>query len=442
MFRYILVIKDMKPIKVEIEQLGAIRDSEFMITPVMFFLGESGLGKSYLAILSHYFFDVLVNRERLSRFFEERPNSKFSELRQNHFSKRDRGIALSFSTKEFSDWLTNDLIAYMKHMLNHDSLSPSLTITLPFTSDDFEITYTSEIEGLKDKEEIVYILELGDLSYRVSGMDVIGNESPFSILMRHFLMDQIFGNYMALEDCVVLPPSRGAYFTEELRGKSGLFQKFIWKMAKLRLTPEFPSEQPKDLVELFERIIRGKIIPKEDGYYYLNHGEELPLSAAASSVRELSPLSLIINRLDVAKTALLFEEPEAHLHPAMQRTMADLLALLISEGMYMQITTHSDHLIRRFNELIDLGILNKRLNSEKEYKTFLRENKIEEVCFIDQSHHKNISVYLLERRKDGTSRISRKELTNGISLGSFTETVKESLRTGTILQEKLDESDE
>ena len=37
----------MKCIKVRIDQLGRIRDSEILVSPLMVFSGESGLGKSY-----------------------------------------------------------------------------------------------------------------------------------------------------------------------------------------------------------------------------------------------------------------------------------------------------------------------------------------------------------------------------------------------------------
>ncbi len=37
----------MKAIKIHINRLGIIKDSDITITPMMIFSGESGLGKSY-----------------------------------------------------------------------------------------------------------------------------------------------------------------------------------------------------------------------------------------------------------------------------------------------------------------------------------------------------------------------------------------------------------
>ena len=59
----------MEPINIHINNLGAIANSDITITPVMIFSGESGLGKSYAAILCHYIFDFLLSPVRLNRFF-------------------------------------------------------------------------------------------------------------------------------------------------------------------------------------------------------------------------------------------------------------------------------------------------------------------------------------------------------------------------------------
>jgi predicted ATPase len=50
----------MKTIKIHINRLGAVRNSVVELKPLMIFSGESGLGKSYVAILVHYFYKVLA----------------------------------------------------------------------------------------------------------------------------------------------------------------------------------------------------------------------------------------------------------------------------------------------------------------------------------------------------------------------------------------------
>ena len=442
----------MNKITIQIRQLGAIKDSSITLSPVMFFSGESGLGKSYLAILCHYFFDVLIDQNRLENFFSE---EREYITPPSMFSKKDSGIVMAFSRKTLEDWLSKDLAAYIRYILGHRDAPVDVSISLPPTKDQeslfsseeediFAFSYSTDISGLEEKEELTYTLSLGHLRYNRAKEDsfsALGEENPLSVLLRHYLMSIIFGDFQALEDSVILPPSRGAYFTEELKAKTGLFERFIRKINVLRRTPEFEQATDEEVKHLFQEIIHGRIIVKDDGYYHLSDdGVELPISAAASSIREISPLSLIINRLEINKTALLFEEPEAHLHPTLQRKMADLLMLLAERGMYMQITTHSDHLLRRINELMMLAEL-KNQKEDEEYEEFLKENQLSTPP-IGKGGFSRIASFYLRRRQDGSSEIREQNISEGIPLQSFKDAVKESLRVEDILQEALSGEEE
>lgn len=406
----------------------------------MFFSGESGLGKSYLAVLCHYFFDILIDPNRLANFFTE---ERQYTTPPSEFHKKDAGIIMTFTKADLEKWLSEDVVSYIRYILGYSGASIDLSVSLPPLEDDtqqFRFSYQADLSGLADKEELTYTLSLGHLIYnraKEASFSVLGEENPLSVLLRHYLMFIIFSDFRALEDSVLLPPSRGAYFTEELKAKTGLFEKFIRNINSLSRIPEFEQKVDSDLEHLFEEIIRGRILIKNDGYYHLSEdGIELPVSAVASSIREISPLSLVINRLDPGNTALLFEEPEAHLHPTLQRKMADLLMLLAGQGMYMQITTHSDHLLRRINELMMLAELEARQGGE-EFKRFLVENKLHKSPIRKESFSRIASFYL-RRREDGSSEIIKQDISEGIPLQSFKDAVRESLRIEDILQEALD----
>lgn len=61
----------METISVRIREFGRVRDSQLEVLPFVIFSGESGLGKSYMALLCHYFYEVLINSSRLTSFFEQ-----------------------------------------------------------------------------------------------------------------------------------------------------------------------------------------------------------------------------------------------------------------------------------------------------------------------------------------------------------------------------------
>ena len=247
----------MNKITIQIRQLGAIKDSSITLSPVMFFSGESGLGKSYLAILCHYFFDVLIDQNRLENFFSE---EREYITPPSMFSKQDSGIVMRFSKRELEDWLSKDISAYIRYILGHHDAAVNVSISLPPIVDlesalsgkkkeAFVFSYSTDISGLADKEELTYTLTLGDLRYnraKESSFSALGEENPLSVLLRHYLMSIIFGDFKALEDSVILPPSRGAYFTEELKAKTGLFERFIRKINVLRRAPEFEQATDED----------------------------------------------------------------------------------------------------------------------------------------------------------------------------------------------------
>ena len=54
---------------------------------------------------------------------------------------------------------------------------------------------------------------------------------------------------------------------------------------------------------------------------------------------------------------LTIDEPEAHLHPEMQVRVASFLATLLSHGVRVVLTTHSDFFVSQFNNMIRRGEL-------------------------------------------------------------------------------------
>lgn len=420
----------MKCIKVRIDQLGRIRDSEILVSPLMVFSGESGLGKSYLALLCHYFFELLINTSRLNHFFVDN-NIDFNVLSKDF---KDAGTALEIKKQDLEAWMAKDAILYLRYMLGYDGISGQIEITLPESiPDTMAFTYKNELTGLVDKEEIYTILSLGNLRFRIQEKTQF-DESPFAFLLRFVLIDYIFGNYQMLDSTFVLPPSRGPILTEQIIPTTGMYLEFLNDMTGLNRIKPRPDTASEIVLKLFRTILEGEVNKEETTYIYTTNDASMPVSAAAASIREIAPLQILAKKQDVSRCAILVEEPEAHLHPLKQRMMADIIGALSHNGAIMQITTHSDYFLRRLNELIMFAKAKKTTDDPDKLRTLSEKVNIVEDMSIDESI---IGAYLLRKQADNTSIAVKQDISNGIPFAAFRDAILDNMNYQDVLGDFL-----
>lgn len=416
----------MKCIKVRIDQLGRIRDSEILVSPLMVFSGESGLGKSYLALLCHYFFELLINTSRLNHFFVDN-NIDFNVLSKDF---KDAGTALEIKKQDLEAWMAKDAILYLRYMLGYDGISGQIEITLPESiPDTMAFTYKNELTGLVNEEDLYTILSLGNLRFRIQEKTQF-DESPFAFLLRFVMIDYIFGNYQMLDSTFVLPPSRGPILTEQIIPTTGMYLEFLNDMTGLNRIKPRPDTASEIVLKLFRTILEGEVNKEETTYIYTTNDASMPVSAAAASIREIAPLQILAKKQDVSRCAILVEEPEAHLHPLKQRMMADIIGALSHNGAIMQITTHSDYFLRRLNELIMFAKAKKTTDDPDKLRTLSEKVNIVEDMSIDESI---IGAYLLRKQADNTSIAVKQDISNGIPFAAFRDAILDNMNYQDIL---------
>ena len=420
----------MKCIKVRIDQLGRVRDSEILVSPLMVFSGESGLGKSYLALLCHYFFELLINTSRLNHFFVDN-NIDFNVLSKDF---NDAGTALEIKKHDLEAWMAKDAILYLRYMLGYDGISGKIEITLPeIVPDILTFTYKQELTGLVNEEDIYTILSLGNLRFRIQEKTQF-DESPFAFLLRFVMIDYIFGNYQMLDSTFVLPPSRGPILTEQIIPTTGMYSEFLNDMAGINRIKPRPDTASEIVLKLFRTILEGEVNKEETTYIYTTNDASMPVSAAAASIREIAPLQILAKKQDVSRCAILVEEPEAHLHPLKQRMMADIIGALSHNGAIMQITTHSDYFLRRLNELIMFAKAKNTTDDPDKLRTLSEKVNIVEDMSIDESI---IGAYLLRKQADNTSIAVKQDISNGIPFAAFRDAILDNMNYQDILGDYL-----
>lgn len=419
----------MERIRIKINRLGRIRNSEVSFSQMVIFSGESGLGKSYLALLCHYFFEVLINTKRFENFF------KTNNIIYDRTVLRNQGIATTIYKKDLEVWLAEDALAYIGYMLNHN-VDGDIEVKLPEAFPEMiEIKFEEQMMGLVDNEDTYIVLKTEHLTYKIKD-NTSFEELPYAFLLRHELINILFGNFKALKNTFVLPPSRGPLLTENIIPVTGLYKEYKNALDELNSANNIQEGSDDYLLSLINDILEGNVTVNDNKYiYYMNDGGPLPISAAAASVKEIVPLELIAEKTNVANDAILIEEPEAHLHPQKQRMAADIIAAFFNAGAHLQITTHSDYFIGRINELMMLGRVKNRVEKNR-FEDICKKTGIYEGLALNRE---NISAFLLKRNDDGNSVINRLSMVDGIPFASFTDTIRKSMQINNFLEDIIND---
>ena len=91
---------------------------------------------------------------------------------------------------------------------------------------------------------------------------------------------------------------------------------------------------------------------------YKNNGipvQTLGLHTTSSTVKSLFGLWFYLENQAETGDILMIDEPELNIHPGNQLLIANLLAKLVNSGIKVVISTHSDYIVREFNNLVMLG---------------------------------------------------------------------------------------
>ena len=150
---------------------------------------------------------------------------------------------------------------------------------------------------------------------------------------------------------------------------SGVLADFLNNLILLSDSPSRSSsgDLSRNLSEILERdILDGNCnISRAHANYpvftYRPAGwkNNLPLMRTSSMVSEIAPVVLYLRHLVEPGDLLIIEEPESHLHPAMQAAFARELARLVRTGIRVILTTHSEWFLEQLGNLIRLGELRK-----------------------------------------------------------------------------------
>lgn len=386
-------------IRIIIDKLGPITDSEIVFKPFMVFTGESGLGKSYTALLWYNLITSLTPM-RLQEFITKKINGSVKE-------------ELTFKFKDFRMWLNQNTAAFLGYLLGNNNFN--CQVNYVFEIDDDKPVEMKRLHN-EDASGFTRYSINGDID--VFPLDLEDNVLMMSFSLHGYLSELCFGkNYLRP---LILPPARAAFMGANTTSPIGMYRDFLAQLDDLKTPSRTISPDNQFFVNYIAKLSDGEIV-LENGSVFLQFesGEKIPVSAAASSVKELMPFLLMLQNGKIRQyNSLLFEEPEAHVHPKKQFLLMDMLARCCNKGMLIQMTTHSDYLLGRMNQLLVLGKI--RDKSMEAFEIFCKKHQFNKNLYL---HTEQIGGYYFKRENDRVV-IEEQDLSLGLPFNSFENTVK------------------
>ncbi|MBY0378711.1 MAG: ATP-binding protein [Gammaproteobacteria bacterium] len=453
--------------KIEIKNLGVIKQAEFTLGELTIICGHNNTGKTYATHATYGFFDFLrsgnidfpVAGETLDQLFNDGSIcislTPYVEDLQKYLDKS----AINYSK------MLHRIFAGSKHQFENSSLSFNLESQGPFTLTKIQTRIGSaekDILQIQSSES----LDALDISLFVDKDRKDSDDLP----PKHFIKERISNSIGdAILKAVIPKPflasaerTGAAIFQKELDftknrlvellgDKSakitpfGLLSKFsgeypiavrknvdfIRELSNIRNKESFILKYHPDILEAFQDIIGGEYkVSKDDEVQYIpstNKSVKLSLVESSSAVRSLLDIGFYLRHVAAQGDLLMVDEPELNLHPENQRRVARLFAKLVNIGIKVFITTHSDYILKELNTLIMFNQDDKRL------KMIAKKEKYDKSEFLD---YKKICVYIAQKTQKKTDGAKRKtncqtlvpaniDEKSGIEVNSFDVTIEE-----------------
>ena len=153
---------------------------------------------------------------------------------------------------------------------------------------------------------------------------------------------------------------------------SGVLADFLERLIELGDERPRSNADQRRLAERLETDILGGTVEARKSsvsypsFYYrpASWRRELPLMNTSSMVSELAPVVLYLRHVVRTGDVLIIEEPESHLHPAMQVSFTRYLANVVKAGVRVLVTTHSEWVLEALANLVRLSDVAKSRRSE------------------------------------------------------------------------------
>lgn len=400
-------------IRVDVRKFAKIERASIKVDDFSLFVGDNNSGKTLMMELVYGIMDTISN------WSAENGCAKITE---------SEGVTyISFSGKWFAE-LENSINSYLRDN-KRNFLLECFSVEIPVE----EITIHFEIP-----EEEFYIGTIAQMAYlekqyadgsRVNvASDVTGTMDEMKSRLAKYALLDMLGLPMGKRQ-LFLPASRAGLqmlyrsFFVNRQGKAGMtlpIYDYLTFLQTYSPRTQF-NENEADLIEFVDReLLGGRIEYRNDVFMYREDNCYVPLNMASSMIHELSPFSSVL-KSEGSYGYLYYDEVENSIHPIKQGNIAKALMRYCNLGNKVLLSTHSDTLAGKINNLILVSRM----------KNVMRRNDILEK--LDWSMRdmlqpeKTVSIYEFKKDEKGSVVVEELEFFDypkiGYDFGRFNQNI-------------------
>lgn len=404
---------------IHITNFGKIEKADIELGKFIVFVGENNSGKTYLMQLIYGFIQKVLNQTDLLLKYEF-SNADLSSNKIKIDSNRIYDMQERLN-EELKQELDDIILSIFKTSIPIEKCqlefvleeNDAFLFCLLKESDKSNFRYMLDVSDDQHDHKEYYHTYTGESSYKVlfnlllnaAGFDLYTTFFPaartgLQLLYKEYFLnvttDKFKGNLM----------SKGTSLTTPLYDYLNYLQGYYYR-------EDIAEINKKLIIFLQEHLLDGKLNIGIDVTYtpVENENIEIPLYVASSMISELLPFYYLLTRVE-NYTTLIVDEIESSLHPHKQFEMVRMLNRLCNQGKRIIISTHSDNITNKINNLF---MLSKRYQEENICDILKQCHLEQEDLLIDSE----VLVYNFEKH-NGKSIVEQAEYNERFGY-SFTE---------------------
>lgn len=433
-------ISDQMTFMLHVKNFGPVSDAKITLKPLTIFVGPNNSGKSYTAMLIHSIISAYSSKLWYTLYARKDRVDGYERLLSQLTAKNKRAetndpVTLDSEVDDIAQELIKEIESNIPQQIQRNFNSnlgdivrinsASFSISMPeprinikyedgqcnFEYKDLALNAKIVFQERKRvvKEQIgaddsrTYIMptnfhyyeafKLSDYLYSYIESKLRGRIPRQS----HYLpaaRSGILQGHKAITASVISGAPYAGIEGTQIPPLSGVAADFISSIIAM---PKEVGHFSKYVKDMDYNILDGRITVSNDDkhrlpeiqYEFMN--QEIPLHRTSSTVSEMAALVLYLKHIVGKNSLLIVEEPEAHLHPTNQLTLARYIAKLVRAGLNVLITTHSHFILEQVSILLQSSNVDSKTRkkiglNEDEY---LNDDEVSPYLFrqIDKGNH-------------------------------------------------------